>query len=154
MRGLYWVRHAGDDVYHGAIWLNEKISYHGSGRIHHDRKGSKRFAANDVPLKGIKGHRLLQGMAFGNDGHFFTEKFAFMEHAKRKKDLILVLDSRVIPSKAGIGVTVWLIESGNMESVRALTELKAYETLPKQVMLSCATNPWVGIAVFWSQARK
>jgi hypothetical protein len=137
---LFWIKHTGSDVYCGSSGSDTKKSYHESGKLHWKKEGKEIGGAWVAPLKEVKGQFHLMTIGLNNSCDFpdkTCHKIGFKQH---EVDAALYIDSRSIPEKEFINITVGLLEPSCFNS---LHEIVVASENVKQVLLATETVPWI-----------
>lgn len=143
---LFWVTHTGKDVYCGVPKSNFKRSYHASGKLHSKEGSVEKDASWASPLKEVKGHFHLGTIGLSNSREWPKKTYARLEVFPRKVDGAIFIDSRSIPEKQIINVSVGLLEPHNFPALDRL--IRALGNV-RQLHLSTDSTPWICCMVMW-----
>src|SRR5437867_5128214 len=110
---LFWVCHNGSDVYCGLTNVDDKRSYHASGKVHSIFAGERRDEGWYVPLKDLKGQFQLTGITIGDMSRFIKSNIGTFGYSGRKSDAVLLVDTRSVPTRMQTHISVGLVEPGN-----------------------------------------
>jgi hypothetical protein len=149
---IFWLTHDGRDVYCGTPGVDQKISYHESGKIHAISKGAKQHERWHVPLTKITGKYNLLTFFFANSDSWFEDYQIVTKYSGKKSDAVLIIDSRSIPQEMALIVSIGLLEAGHPEALNPLTSMyEEYNVEAKQIMLATSVKPWVYVMLHWDK---
>lgn len=156
---LFWLSHDGRDVYCGQPGYDSKRSYHASGKVHTKGQGEYRDEGWHAPLKDLKTQFHLTTIGLRNDSKWFEVVAPKFEYSGKRSDAILTIDSRSLPRRQAVNVSIGLLEPGRMDVLRAMAipsvEAKAFTPMStQQVLLSTSVVPWVYAILFFIEESK
>jgi hypothetical protein len=137
---LFLATHTGKDVYCGFPKSNFKRSYHASGKLQSKEGNVEKDASWISPLKEVKGHFHLGTIGRSNSREWPKGAYTRLDVSPRKVDAAIFIDSRSIPEKEIINISVGLLEP---HTFVALDRLIRSLGNVKQLHLSTHSIPWV-----------
>jgi hypothetical protein len=150
---LFWVHHDGKDVYCGFSKIDDKRTYHASGKIHSTFAGIRRDEGWHTPLKNLKGHFQLTGINVGNIGQWMGIISNNLEYSGKKSDTVLFVDTRSIPQDVETHISLGLLEPKNGKVMSWLLGLPfnidGEEFKPQMGLFATSVSPWVYATVYW-----
>lgn len=138
---LIWLEHNGTDIYYGYVGLDQKGSYHATGK-RHSKSGSGGFTKIDAhhPLSNFKGQ--LQLCAFGIPTKII-EAASATEYKGGKGDSVLWLDARTLPEL--VNVSLGLVEVGGYNAMLPVHTNPSTDL--RSVHLITNTVPWIYVMI-------
>lgn len=138
---LFWIEHTGTDVYCGLSRVQDKTSYHASGKVHTDFAGERRHHGWYSPLANLKGSYHLTGFTSHDLDAWVSDLSNDWNYSGKKSDAVLLLDTRSIPNGTSVSISVDLVEAGNSEALARL--LRNGPQQPLLAVLAASVQPWV-----------
>ncbi len=150
---LFWVHHDGKDVYCGLSKVDDKRSYHESGKIHSTFSGERRDEGWHTPLRDLKGQFHLTSINVGNIGKWINSLSSSWDYSGKKSDAVLLVDTRSVPADVQTHISVGLVEPTNGKVMSWLLDLpfnvEGEEFKPQLGLFSTSVSPWVYATVYW-----
>jgi hypothetical protein len=142
---LFWVEHDGSDVYCGTTRVEDKSSYHASGKVHSDFAGQRRAHGWHSPLRDLRGSFYLSGLTIDDIDVFIgsmSESWAF---TGKKADAVLLVDSRALPRDAQVQISFGLVEAGNGDALARVISGSNGGSSVRSVtaVVAASVSPWV-----------
>lgn len=154
---LFWVNHDGKDVYCGLSKVDDKRSYHESGKIHSTFAGERRDEGWYLPLKDLKGQFHLTSINVGNIREWINNLSDSWEYSGKKSDAVLLIDTRSVPVDVQTHISVGLVEPSNGKVISWLLDLpfniEGEEFKPQQGLFATSVSPWVYATVYWLKKK-
>lgn len=133
--------------------MDDKRSYHASGKIHSTFAGERRDEGWHAPLRELKGQFNLTGINVGNIGQWIGNLSDHWEYSGKKSDTVLLVDTRSIPTHVQTHISVGLVEPKNGKAMSWLLDLpfniEGEEFKPQQGLFATSVSPWVYATVYW-----
>ncbi len=143
---LFWLNHTGTDIYYGQPRSSSKGSYHASGKLHTKENGNEKDGALVAPLKEVKGQFHLMTVGLSNTRIWPEGRYKKIEFTGKKLDNVLYIDSRAIPEKEFINISIGLLEPNNFAVLSSI--INSIGTV-KQVLIATESVPWVYSLLLW-----
>lgn len=155
-RDVYWLKHTGTDVYHGAPGSHIKKSYHASGYTHTKIRDKIWRQAKVEPLEAIHGAAPLNVIGFCNPKTFleYTDPAPALAE---KVDALVIIDIRSVPEDVSVTIHIGLLEPRNWCALAEVASPKEEPPEPalETQSLTVATSvvPWVYASVTWHRSQ-
>lgn len=149
---VYWVEHTGSDIYFGLGGMVGKRTYHGSGVQHTSYGGTREKGYKGVPLKEVKGVRVLSNVSLGRLTETDFARRKSQNYSGKKSDSVIILDTRACPSGAEGHLEIGILEDNKLRDL----EMRAKDhewphghMVTQQIAVAAAESPWVYAIASW-----
>ena len=146
---LFWLKHDGKDVHCGLSRFSNKLTYHGSGKLHTTQNGQNINGDWRAPLSEIKG---LMHLTTISSVPLLLISSEPVPITGKKYDAVLLIDLRSMPSNADLHISVGLLEKGRLDAIAPmllpLNNLNGIKLTAEQAFFITSVNPWVWVVLY------